>query len=121
MKDKKRKYQQLIAASSYLLIGVIWYFIDEKAKKDDFTKFHVQQGIVFLIACLIFSLGFGIIFRILSLILSVIPFLGKIIIFLLGLFRILPLIWAILGIVNVLDNKKKNLPLIGHFGKKIKI
>ena len=35
---------KLCAALSYLLIGIIWYFADEKMKSSSFAKFHFQLG-----------------------------------------------------------------------------
>jgi hypothetical protein len=45
---KPKEFENKLAVSilAYLLIGIIWYFVDEDAKKDEFVKFHVQQGIV---------------------------------------------------------------------------
>ena len=52
--------EKVCAILSYLLIGIIWYFADEKMKKSNFAKFHVKQGIVLFIAGIIVSIVYGI-------------------------------------------------------------
>ena len=106
--NKNVEEGKLCAFLSYLLVGIIWYFADDKMKKNDFVKFHVKQGIIFLIAGLIFSaLG--------SIFVSV-PALGSLINSLLGL---CVLILFIFGIINALNGKETPLPIIGGFAKKL--
>lgn len=129
-KDKVSK-GKVCAILSYLVIGIIWYFLDKKMKKNKFANYHVKQGIVFLIFdvalwTVIAIIGgiFGAIFA-LSRFGGVGPNIG------LGFFGIISALlsliaWAILlillifGIVNAAQGKKKELPLIGKFGKKFK-
>jgi uncharacterized membrane protein len=96
---------KICALLAYLLFGIIWYFADEKMKKNNFAKFHTKQGIILIITSI---LG--------SVILGIIPVLGWIVypIFQLGI-----LIFAILGIINSLNGKEKELPVIGQFAKKL--
>jgi uncharacterized membrane protein len=69
--------------------------------KSEFIKFHSKQGIVLLIGWLI-----GVVLY---------PFLG------LGfLVHVAMVIFSILGIMNVLEGKKKDLPFVGDFAKKFK-
>ena len=42
---KKNDNSKLVAVLSYLLIGIIWYFVDDKVKKNAFAKFHVKQAL----------------------------------------------------------------------------
>jgi len=91
------------AALSYLLIGIIWYFVDEKMKKDDFVKFHVKQALVLLVADIILQIAA-----------SFLWFVGWFLAPLIGIFI---LVLFILGLVNSLNGKKKELPLIGQFAK----
>lgn len=68
------------------------------SKDSDFVMYHANQGLVLLIAAIILS-GIG-----------MIPFLG----WLIGFFGwIAIIILAIMGIINVTNEKKKPLPLIG--------
>ena len=112
--------EKICAILSYLLIGIVWYFVDEKMKKSSLAKYHVKQGLVLLIASIIYSLILSVILRILLL-----PFYitgGMIGGFgLIGLFSLLnyvPLIWTIIGIVNAANDKEKPLPLIGKWSEK---
>jgi len=82
-------------------------------KDNEYSKFHVKQGIVLLVCTLIYSSGMYI--------LHFIPFincLGWIIAFGIWLFF---LILTIMGIVNALTGKTESLPFIGQFAEKIKI
>jgi uncharacterized membrane protein len=99
---------KLCAFLSYLLIGIIWYFADDIIKKNGFVKFHVKQGIIFLIAGLIFGALGGIFVSV--------PAAGSLINNLLGLCILVLLIF---GIINVLNGKEAPLPIIGGFAKKL--
>lgn len=103
MSDNKK----LASILSYLLLGIIWYFADKSLQKDSNVKFHVKQGLTLFIFAIIWSIFLS--------------FLGSILFFiwgLIGLLSYVPLILAIIGIINAVNGKKKELPLIGQFGKK---
>ena len=105
----KDSNSQLCAILSYLLIGIIWYFADEKMKKDSYAKYHVKQAVVLLI----FSIIWGVALSIFSMAL----------ILLLPLWMLLnyvPLILVIIGILNAVNSKEKELPVIGGDAGKIK-
>lgn len=98
------------AILSYLLIGIIWYLVDQNMKKSSFAQFHARQGLaVFICAMIIWAA---------SLVLWIIPILGTLIILIaqIGL-----LVLIILGIVNAAQDKKTPLPIIGDLGKSLKI
>ncbi len=97
---------KVCALLAYLLIGIIWYFADEKMKKNNFAKFHVKQGIILLIVSIIIGV-----------VGSILPFIGWFIILPLG--QLLILIWVILGIVYSLSGQEKELFLIGQFAKNL--
>jgi len=98
--------QTACAALSYILIGIIWYFVDKKMQRSAFTKHHAQQGLVVLILALAVHIVY------------IIPILGWIIGF---IGQILVLILAIIGIIYALQNRMDDLPVVGEFGKKFKI
>ena len=66
-----------------------------------FGKFHANQGLLLLITAVIGSI-----------ILSIIPIIGWI---LLPLFSLAVFIFAIVGIVNTVNGNSKELPLIGKY------
>lgn len=103
--------ERLCAILSYFLIGIIWYFADEKMKKSEFAKFHVKQGLILLIAWIVYDLIVGIV--VWPLILLSFGLLAPI----LMLLYYVPLIWLILGVINAANNTEKELPIIGKFGK----
>lgn len=113
MDDKK-----VFGVLSYLsILCLVPLFVK---KDDEFIYFHAKQGLVLFIA----EIAWYILNRI---ILGI--FLGSIFTWgflsLWGLINTLVnlgfLVLAILGIINVIQDKKKELPLIGKFADKIKI
>ncbi len=98
------------AILSYFLIGVIWYFVDEKMKKNNFAKFHAKQGLVLFIAWFVYAIVVGILSMIVAFILW---FLAPVI----WLLWLVPWIFFIIGIINAAQGREKEMPLIGHFAK----
>ena len=87
---------------SYFVIGIIWFFVDEKLRTNEKVKFHVKQGLVLLIL------------DILICIIVQIPIIGWI---------AAPFLWIgfiillLIGIINASNGKSKELPFIGHLAK----
>jgi len=34
------------AILAYFFVGIIWFFVDEKLKKNEFAKFHAKQAMI---------------------------------------------------------------------------
>mgnify|MGYP001617675362 FL=1 len=91
----------LMGVLSYLGILLLIPFLTG-SHKDPFVKFHLKQGLVLLILEIIASA------------LARVPMLG---------WTLAPLLWlgvivlSILGIVNVVNNQEKELPVVGPFAK----
>ena len=100
---------------AYLLIGIIWYFADDKMKKDNYVKFHVKQALVLLIFGILWAIVLGILRSILFF--GVFGFWALWPIFL--VLSYVPLVFCILGIINALNSKEKNLPIIGSYANKL--
>lgn len=98
---------KIMALLAYL--GILFLVPLLGAPNSKFARFHANQGIVLFIA----TIAYSIIYFILSAILSYIPVLGFIIILILGILWIVPAIFAILGIINAVGGKAKELPIIG--------
>lgn len=112
-KKESEGNEKLCAALSYILIGIIWYFADANMKKDKFVKFHVKQGIVLIIAAILWSILLNILF-------GTLVFGGAWGLW--GIWRLLsyvPLVFAVLGIINSLNHKESELPIIGKFAKHL--
>ncbi len=75
------------------------------AKGDSFAQFHAKQGLTLLITAVI------------AMFVGVVPIIGWI---LAPFITLACLVLAIIGIVNVLAKKKKELPLIGKYAKQLK-
>jgi len=96
---------KICAVLSYLLIGIIWYFIDEKMKKNAFVNFHVKQALVLMITSLAGSIALGMTF---------------ILAWLIPALHVAIFVLMVMGIVNANNGQKKELPIIGRFGSKLK-
>jgi uncharacterized membrane protein len=83
---------------SYLGILIIVPLVSDDAKKSPYAKFHLNQGLVLLIASVVMSFVWAI------------PILGWIVGFFGGIFVFV--LW-IMGIVSAAQGQMKRLPLIG--------
>lgn len=92
----ENKNSNIIGAVAYIL-----FFIPLIVDKDsEFGKFHANQGLVLLLLSIAISV-----------VGSIIPFLGWFIIAPIG--GLLVLVLAIVGIINALNGEQKELPIIG--------
>ena len=91
------------AVLAYFAIGIIWYFVDEKMKKNDFVKFHVKQALGLLIADLVLMT---------ALTLSVVGIMAV------PLLKLVALVLVVVGIMNAVNGDKKELPFIGVYTRK---
>jgi len=102
--NSKKEDNKLMGILSY--IGVLC-LIPLLTKKDNtFVFFHAKQGVVLFIA------------EVATVFVAAIPLLGWVVA---PTVSIIWLILAIIGIVNVLDGKQKELPILGKYADKIKI
>jgi len=87
------------------VVAYIIFFIPllTDAKNDPFVKFHVKQGLVLLLGWIA------------GMIVSMVPVLGWILAPFIG---ILLFVLFVIGIINALGGKEKQLPLIGQFASK---
>lgn len=94
----------IMAVLAYLGILIIVPFLTD-AKNDPFVKFHLKQGLVLLI------------FEVITWFIDSIPMLGYLVGWILGLAT---LVLVIIGIVNAVQNKEQELPVIGQYAKNFK-
>lgn len=93
------KDNKMIAVLSYLGILVVVPLLLKS--EDAFVKFHVKQGIILVIGWIIGMVLY--------------PFMG------LGfLIHITIVVFSIMGIINVSEEKMKDLPFVGEMAKKLK-
>lgn len=104
---------KICAALSYILIGIIWYFVDEKMKKNSFAKFHAKQGLVLLILSIIYAVALNVVTTIL-----IMSLIGIILLPIIFLLSYIPLVFTIIGIINAVNNRTKELPIIGKYANK---
>ena len=96
--------KKVICALSYLF-GILFFLPLVVYPNDDFAKFHANQSLVVLIVSVIGSVVLGI--------LTIVPAVGIVFSILSGVFGILMLVECILGILNVVHEERKELPVIG--------
>ena len=112
--NKNNNNEKLIAVLSYLLIGLIWYALDENARKSSFTKFHVKQAINLMIISVVVQIAFSIIGGLLAITIILIPFVFLISMALSFAFLVL---W-IIGLINAINGEKRDVPVIGIYANK---
>ena len=91
----------LMAVLAYLGILIIIPFL--MAKNDPFVKFHIKQGLVLVIVeVILWVIGGMFIWQLWGVI---------------QLINLATIVFAIIGIVNVINHKEQELPLIGGLAK----
>ncbi len=100
---EKEKNNKLCAILAYFAVGIIWYFVDEKMRKNDFAKFHVKQALGLVIAEIVLAAALTI---------SVVGIMAM------PLLQLASLVLAIIGILNAVNGEKKELPIIGLYSNK---
>lgn len=94
----------LMGILSYLgILIVIPYFV---ASENPFVKFHLKQGLMLVIIEIVLSLS-----------VQLLPALFPIVSFL----QLITFILTIIGIINVVQKKEKELPIIGIYARNFKI
>ena len=108
--DKKEiENGKLMSVLAYLgILCLIPYFAE---KDNKFVRYHALQGLNLFIFSLIYSVAFAV----LTVILAFIPFVGWLLIMVLGLLSYVFLAWAIWGIVYVFQEKAKELPILNKY------
>lgn len=96
-------HSHIVSILSYVIVGVIWYFADKSVQSSALAKFHVKQSINLFV----FSLGTTVVFTITIILIP-----------LLFITNVVFLMFWILGIINAVNSKKKELPIIGGFADK---
>lgn len=99
---------KVLAVLAYLGILIIVPLI--AAPQSKFAKFHVNQGLVLLIASIIVNIATGILSTIAFFIAEII---GALVGLVSGVVGLVIFIFTIIGIVNAAQGKAKELPLIG--------
>ncbi len=94
------------AILSYFLVGIIWYFVDEKMKKNKFVRLHAQQGL----ALIVISIA-------LMIVSFILPFLG--LVWLLANIALFVL-WLI-GLIKAITGKSEGVPLVEKLAEKFNI
>jgi len=98
---------KICALLSYVFVGIIWFFVDVKMRKNTFAKFHVKQSIIFIVLLILTNLAvalFSLISKAFGNIIGII------------MYALLGILW-ILGVVFAAAGREKELPVVGAFTK----
>lgn len=98
-----------MAILSYLGILVLVPIL--AAKNSPFARFHANQGLVLCITAILYSIAYTVINAIVLAISWRLMFISTI----LGLLGIVFTVWVIIGIINAVNGKAKELPIIGKY------
>ncbi len=107
VKNQNSKLMSVLAYLSWLLL--IPLFVN---KQSAYTRFHTNQGLVLAIVSTVYGIVTGLIGKIFGLIL---PILGTIVGWLFGVVGLVFLAYMVLGIINAVTGKAKELPIIGKY------
>lgn len=108
MVKTEEKNEKLVAGLSYILIGIIWYFIDDKIKKSDFAKFHVKQGLNLIIISILINACIKILSFITFNVFNMVSW----------AFGVVFLILWLVAIINVINHEKKEVLIIGKLAER---
>ena len=102
---------KIMAVLAYLGILVLVPLF--AAKDSPYARFHANQGLVLLIASVVWNVAV----RIVQLLISAIFFSihGFLFAIILNIANVAVLVFIIMGIVNAVQGEEKELPLIGHY------
>jgi uncharacterized membrane protein len=103
--EEKKEGTKVNAMALISYMGILFIIPYLRKEKDEFAKFHAKQGLVLFLA------------EIATWAVFMIPFLGILAGNLIGLLWV---ILSVIGIINVVNNKKEKLPLIGDLSEKLK-
>lgn len=103
----KKDVEENVAMGVLSYIWILWLVPLLAAPSSKFAKYHANQGLILFIFEMVGGFVLGI--------LTIIPYIGFVFWILLSIFELLCLILAILGIVNAVQGKAKELPLIGKW------
>jgi uncharacterized membrane protein len=104
MSKQRKQESNLIAILSYF--GLLFLIPMLVVKDDSFVQFHAKQGLVLFL------------FEAATAIFAAVPILGWLGAPILYIFWI---VLSIIGIINVVNNKKEQLPVIGQLADRFKI
>ena len=120
MPVKKKSAYAITSTSSkkntvMAMVAYILFFIPllTKDKNDPFVKFHVKQSLVLLIAGVVVNVG--------EALLAQLPMLGWVASGMIGLIvSVFFLVLWVMGVMNALNGKMEELPVIGKYADQLK-
>jgi len=98
--------KKVVCALTYLF-GILFFVPLIVYPDDDFARFHANQGLIVLLVSVIGGAVLGI--------LTMLPVVGLVFTILSSLFGVVMLVACIFGILNVVREEKRELPVIGKF------
>ena len=104
----------LCSILSYFVIGIAWYFVDDKMRKSSLAKRHANQALFLILACLVGYVALWVF--------SHLPIIGDLLsnpMYVVTKFAFL-FVW-IFGIVQALFAQDKPMPFLGKFAEQLNL
>lgn len=111
VKNTKTENEKIASILCYFLVGIIWYFVDENLKKNSNVKFHSKQALNLIVISIVLNIGFTILYNILFFMRFAVSSIESIV----GLAILI--LW-IIGLINAINSKKSEIPIVGQFANK---
>lgn len=105
----KNETAKICAILSYFLLGIIWYYADDKMRKNKLAGHHAKQALVLFIAYVIYQVAFGLLTLITLGLFALVGWIGFVLFF----------AWWVLGIYYAFTDQKEELFWIGQFAKNL--
>ncbi|HJB93136.1 MAG TPA: DUF4870 domain-containing protein [Candidatus Borkfalkia stercoripullorum] len=105
--DPNGDVQKKVVCALTYLFGILFFLPLIVYPDDDFARFHANQGLIVLLVSVIGGAVLGI--------LTMLPVVGLVFTILSSLFGVVMLVACIFGILNVVREEKRELPVIGKF------
>lgn len=110
-RSARQDAQQNKAMAVLAYLGILVLIPLFAAKDSPFARFHTNQGLVLAIA----EIAYGIVYGILSAILMLISWRLVFLVSILGFLGLVFLVPMVMGILNAVNGRKQELPVIGRF------
>ncbi len=104
--EPKKESEGINAMALLSYLGILVLVPLLAAKGDEFAQYHAKQGLTLLIAAVI------------GMFVGAVPIIGWI---MAPFITLACIVLAVMGIINVLKKKKKELPIIGKYAKQLKV
>ncbi len=102
---------KLVAILAYFLVGIVWYFADEKVKGSSLAKFHVKQSLNLMVISVVLHIALSVLMGGMYMLMPIIALLSMLI-------NLAVFVLWIMGIIYAINDEQKPLPIVGEWAAK---